>query len=261
MFLFGSAAATQTPQFVPNAEARGWISESLAQLYQRLHPSPHAFVGGDVPTPRDIDGLFELLCGLQREVDQADVEFSLQEGGAEGPPLPAGFAPLGDAKGHLLHTFAKAGEYVLVYLPQLFRVPELALASVARELGRIAIDRVGGLPEPVDDHDREGFVELAAVTLGMGVWVANGAYVFEQKCCGGGCGVDLGSVRAGLSMPEACFAVALDGRARDRSRRTMMRGLSPTQAAAFKSSWKWIGREGSQMRALVSSASTGAIAD
>lgn len=251
MFLFGSAAATHTPQFVPNPEARTWIAESLVGLYRSLlPPSPRLLDVSPSLAPRDIDGLFDLICDVQRDVGQADVEFSLQEGGAAGDPLPPGFAALGNSQGHLLHTFARAGEYILVYLPQVFRVPELAFASIARELGRIAIHRAQDLDVEVSPEDEEGFVELAGVSLGLGVWVANGAYVFEQKCCGGGCGVDLGSVRAGLSMPEACFALALDGHHRGGSRRAVGRALSPTQTAAFKASWKWVDRQGPDLRAL-----------
>ena len=252
MFLFGSAAATHTPQFVPNPEARTWIAESLVGLYRSIQPTSSSLITATPQlVPRDLDGLFELICTLQEDIGQHDVVFSLQEGGSEGPQLPSGYAPLGDPQGHLLHTFARAGEYVLVYLPQIFRVPELLLAAVARELGRIAIDRCGEVGADVAQEDREGFVELAAVVLGMGVWVANGAYLFEQKCCGGGCGVDLRSVRAGLSMPEASFALAIDGLRRGNTRRGVGKALAATQKAAFKESWKWIERSAPETLALV----------
>src|SRR5690606_28739241 len=85
--------------------------------------------------------------------------------------------------------------------------------------------------------DPEAAAELAGVALGMGLWVAGGAYLFENACCGGGCGVDLRGVRAGLSLPEAAFALALDARRKGLSRWTGARGLDATQKAAFKACW------------------------
>ena len=34
--------------------------------------------------------------------------------------------------------------------------------------------------------------------------------MFENACCCGGCGINLRSVRAGLSLPEVSYALALD---------------------------------------------------
>ena len=129
----------------------------------------------------------------------------------------------------------KGAAGLVVAVPAIFRVTELVLGSVARELGRIAIHRAGG--HRVEPADFEGDAELAAIVLGLGVWVANGAYVYENACCGGGCGLDLKSLRAGLSLPEACFALAVDGHRRGISRRVVAKHLLPTQRAALKRSW------------------------
>ncbi|MEE9382427.1 MAG: hypothetical protein V3V08_03335 [Nannocystaceae bacterium] len=252
MFQLGSDAASSSPQFVPDSDARAWIAEALATWAHSLGAAAATPVR-DVETalvrpsrgsaPSTLDGLFDLICRVQEVVGQRTVEFSLHETGPDAPALPVGFEPLGESVGHFLHTYRRDDEYALLYVPAIFRVPELLLASVARELGRIAVVRAGAWDVLANHGQLEGEIELAAVSLGLGVWVANGAYVFEQKCCGGGCGVDLKGVRTGLSMPEACFAGVLDTMRRGLSRRAFAKHLAPTQKAAFKASWKHVGRE------------------
>ncbi len=111
---------------------------------------------------------------------------------------------------------------------------------MARELGRLGLHRTGGYlvgDQPEDGSEWEAESELSAITLGMGVWVANGAYVFENGCCGGGCGIDLGSLRAGLSVPEVAFALAADAQRKGLGRFGVARHLEPTQKAAFRKNW------------------------
>ncbi|MBX7084222.1 MAG: hypothetical protein K1X88_33755 [Nannocystaceae bacterium] len=229
-------SAAKDVDFVPEEAAREWIAQGLGEHYARLgEPAavPRWFTDSPVGTPRDLDALFELICGVQAEVGQREVEFALVELDASGAgkQLP-GFAPLGDPAGQLLHTFVRGDELAMLVVPQLMRVPALVHASVAREIGRIAVHRAGG--HQVDAEDAEGDAELAAVALGLGIWVANGAYVYENACCGGGCGLDLKSMRAGLSMPESVFALALDGRRKGLSPRLATKHLEATQKAAFK---------------------------
>jgi len=247
MFQLGSEAARKAPKFVPDSEDREWILDTLGEigvrfgevaLRPRLLTSPP---GGLVP--KDLDGLFELICGVQDEVDQGDIEFTLLEV-SERDQLPADFKPLGDPTGQMLHAFARgprdAADYVMLFSPALFRLPQLVYASVARELGRLGLHRTGGYVNG-DDHDAgadwEAESELSAITLGMGVWVTNGAVVFENGCCGGGCGIDLGSLRAGLSVPEVAFALAADAQRKGLGRWGVARHLEPTQKAAFRKNW------------------------
>lgn len=244
MFKFGSEVAKQAPQFVPDEEARSWIEEGLAMHARRLGPPaarPQLIVDpmGRGHIPGDLDGMFELMCGVQEEIGQSDVEFTLLEVGDAPPELPGGFSALGDPTGQMLHGFHREGEYALLLAPAIFRLPELLFASVARELGRIAIHRAGGHDPSVEPGDYEADAELASIALGMGVWVANGAYVFENACCGGGCGIDLRSLRAGLSMPEATYATAIDAQRKGLSRRALAKHLQPTQRAAFKKNWSF----------------------
>ena len=203
---------------------------------------------GSSKTPRELDGLFDMICAVQEVVGQSEVELTLLEVDERGaaPKLPDGYTSLGDSNGKLLHTFRGPDEYLMLFTPALFKARELMLASIARELGRVALDRVD-LPQLHGELDQEFLLqweadaELSAILLGMGIWVVNGAYMFENACCGGGCGVDLRSVRAGLSMPEACYALALDSQRKGIRRRQVVRYLSPTQKAATKKCWGHVG--------------------
>ncbi|HWB79030.1 MAG TPA: hypothetical protein VG755_28915 [Nannocystaceae bacterium] len=234
-------------EFLPSEDARAWLAEGLGELAARLgEPAARPRVLGAPPIekPRDMDAVFELVCGIQAEIGQREVDFALVEldgaGGAE-KHLPPGFAPLGDPAGQLMHTFVRGNELALLVVPALLRVPALVHASVARELGRIAIHRAGG--HTVEPEEMEADAEIAAIALGMGVWVANGAYVYENACCGGGCGLDLKSMRTGLSMPEACFGLALDLQRKGIAPRHAAKHLESTQKAAFKKSASFVGHQ------------------
>lgn len=247
MFQLGSEAARQAPQFVPDGDNRGWILDSLAEFgarYGEISRKPRLLTSPPRGImPRDLDGLFELICGVQEQVEQDDVEFTLLDV-QDQDDLPKDFAPLGDPTGQLLHAFARGprenADYVMLFAPAIFRVPQLVYASVARELGRLGIHRSGGYisgDQPEDPADWEAESELSAISLGMGVWVANGAYVYENACCGGGCGIDLRSLRAGLSVPEVAYALAADCQRKGLGRWGVARHLDPTQKAAFRKNW------------------------
>jgi hypothetical protein len=249
MLSFGSITAS--PEFVPADDAREWIAGGIVDLAAALGPAasrPQLLTDpanlGFRSTPRDLDSLFSMICAVQEVIGQADVELTLLEVDARTPQLPGNYQSLGDGTGKLLHTLRGDDEYLMLFTPAVFKVRELLLASIARELGRIALDRAGLGPDPTDEQALQQWdadAELAAVLLGMGVWVVNGAYVFENACCGGGCGVDLRSVRAGLSMPEACYALALDGQRKGLGRRAVVKHLAPTQKAATKRCWSHVG--------------------
>lgn len=238
MLNFGAVKAID---FLPDEDSRAWLAEALTKLQDHLGAASQTsplLSAPPSPLPRDLDGLFDVMCAVQSGIGQGDVEFTLVE--FEGRPMPPPYRPLGDPQGQLMHTFVGPSDIVVVALPEVFRVSELLLACVARELGRIELHRRGG--SVLREHEREAEAELAATLLGLGVWVANGAYRFENKCCGGGCGINLSQVRAGLSLPEICFALALEGQRRGWPRRTVLRHLAATQKAAAKRSWSVAGQ-------------------
>lgn len=237
MFNFGGTSV----DFLPDDDARAWVADGLAQHRSRLGAiASEPRLLETTSKPRDLDELFDVMCGIQAQVGQSEVEFSLVELGPNEKP-PAEYTAVGNPEGHLMHTLVHDDEYAVIAVPQLFKVPQLLFAAVAREIARIAIHRAGA--PAVDPRDVEGDTELAAVALGMGVWIANGAYIYENACCGGGCGIDLRSVRAGLSMPEACFALAVDSQQKGLSRRVALRHLEPNQKAALKSSWGYVKKQ------------------
>lgn len=247
-----SGLVASAPQFIPNEDSREWIASGVVELAARLGSAASqpriltdgsSFGFGTSRTPRNLDGLFDMICAVQEQVGQSEIELTLLEVDERGatPKLPDGYASLGDSRGKLLHTLRGPDEYLLLFTPAVFKVRELMLASIARELGRIGLDRVGLQPDPERLLEWEADSELAAILLGMGIWVTNGAYLFENACCGGGCGVDLRSLRAGLSLPEACYALALDSQRKGIRRWSVVRHLSPTQKAATKKCWSHLG--------------------
>ncbi|HVI01454.1 MAG TPA: hypothetical protein VM869_22200 [Enhygromyxa sp.] len=253
-----SGLVASAPQFVPNDDSREWIATGVVELAGRLGPAasqPRLLTDGSnlgfgtSRTPRNLDGLFDMICAVQEQVGQAELELTLLEIDDRGaaPKLPDGYVSLGDSRGKLLHTLRGPDEYLLLFTPAVFKVRELMLASIARELGRIGLDRAGALegsevgPDPERLLEWEADSELAAILLGMGIWVANGAYLFENACCGGGCGVDLRSLRTGLSLPEACYALALDSQRKGIRRWSVVRHLAATQKAATKKCWSHLG--------------------
>jgi len=243
MFRFGSSTAKASPEFVPADDARAWIANGLRDVVAALGPvaeAPRRVVVPPTPsTPKDPDALFELICETQSYLDQDDLEFTMLEPARDPQksPLPPGAVPLGDPQGHMIHTFRRGDELMLLVMPPVFRSPELLLGNLARELGRMGLVQ-RGFDSDIGELDAEAAAELAGIALGMGVWLANGAYMFENACCGGGCGIDLSGIQAALSMPEACFALALDGNRKGIGRRHLAKALSPTQKSAFKQNWK-----------------------
>ena len=280
MFSFGTEKTSLAPNFLPDDSSQQWLRDQLVNIRQQLAGNKQA--SGlliDVPSKKispDLDSLFELICGLQQVVGQGSLEFTLIELSSSKPEIPPNFRPLGDPSGQMLHTLVSPSELALVYNPAIFRKQELLFASVARIVGRLALFQVAskGMQEKqrddsltsaenlqkIGETDELARAELAAIVLGIGAWVVNGAYVFENSCCGGGCGIDLSSVRTGLSMPEACFALALDSQFRGLKKRIVARQLAPTQKSAFAAGWKQV--EQSPLVALpVASTSNPAIMD
>lgn len=244
--------AVGAPQFVPNEDSRDWIAASVVALASQLGPACNearlltdgSKLGfGAYKTPRELDSLFDLICATQEVVGQADVELTLLEVDDRATPkLPDGYVTLGDPRGKLLHTLRGPDEYLVLFTAAVFKKRELMFASIARELGRMGLDRAGLEADPEREHEWEAHAEIAAILLGMGVWVANGAYVFENSCCGGGCGLDLRQLRAGLSLPEACYALALDSQRKGLRRWTVARHLAANQKAATKECWRHLNR-------------------
>lgn len=245
MFSLGAGSSQNAPEFVPEPQSRDWLSNALVRVASRLGApaaAPRVVVappGGTLA--RDFDSLFDMICGVQELVGQGSLELTLVElTPGDSPEIPDGFLSLGDPNGQMMNTLVRGNEFAMLYNPVAFKQEQLLQAAIARELGRIALHRNGGHELPAEDQLAEA--ELGAIALGLGIWVTNGAYIFEQACCGGGCGIDLRSLRTGLSMPEASFSTAVDAKRRGLSKRAVAKHLSPTQKTAFKKSWAAISK-------------------
>jgi hypothetical protein len=248
---------------VPSDDDRAWLASSLSEVISHLGPHAGTTRLLSPPTRKvaDFDGLFAMLCEVQAHVGQHDLEFELVDGDAPLPPLSAPLLAIGEPKGHLMHTMRAGTDLVVVASRSLFKVQNLLAAHVAREVGRMSLVQAGafdGAPRGVVRDEPEAASELAAISLGLGAWILNGAAIFENACCGGGCGVNLRSIRAGLSMPEAAFAVALDARRRRLSGWSLSRMLESNQRAAFKQSARVATRSGTTLPALLSGAEASA---
>jgi hypothetical protein len=246
---------------VPNDDDRTWLMKSLVEVVGHL--GPHATSTRLLAPPsrkvQDFDALFAMICEVQANVGQHEVEFELVDGDGPLPPLAAPLVAIGEAKGHLMHTMRAGEELVLVASRTVFKVQNLLAAHVAREVGRMALVQAGAFidtppgPRGVVRDEPEAASELAAISLGLGPWILNGSAIFENACCGGGCGVNLRSIRAGLSMPEAAYAVALDAHRRRLSGWSLSRMLESNQRAAFKQSTRAVSRGGAAVAALEAS--------
>lgn len=243
---------------VPNDDDRTWLMKSLVEVVGHL--GPHASSTRLLAPPsrkvQDFDALFAMICEVQANLGQHEVEFELVDGDGPLPPLSAPLVAIGEAKGHLMHTMRAGHELVLVASRTVFKVQNLLAAHVAREVGRMALVQAGAFvdtPSGVVRDEPEAASELAAISLGLGPWILNGSAIFENACCGGGCGVNLRSIRAGLSMPEAAYAVALDAHRRRLSGWSLSRMLESNQRAAFKQSTRVVSRGGGAVAALAAS--------
>ena len=190
MFSFG-ASASNAPEFVPDAASRDWVSTSLMRVAAKLGApaaAPRVVVSppGNI-VARSFDSLFDMICAVQELVGQGSVELTLVEvRPGDAPEIPDGFQMLGDPNGQMMSTLVRGDEYAMLYNPVAFKEENLLRAAVAREIGRIAIHRNGGHDLDLKPEDYIADAELAAIALGLGVWIANGAYIYESSCCGGG---------------------------------------------------------------------------
>ena len=257
MFGLFSQQGSSSPEFVPPQDSRDWLVDVMQDIVNVL---PHAATSGKWFHPPQqpivgLDPLFDLFCAVQAEIGQGEVDLTLVEADDSTRSLPAGFRPLSDGAGLLFQTLTNDEKFVVLYSPLIFRKQPILLAHAAREIGRISLYLAQKLQpthrlwQELPEH-AHSYSELAAILNGLGVWVVNGSYVFENKCCGVGCGINLSGLKAGLSLPEACFALGLEAARRGVSRREMGRHLDATQKAAFSASYRQLHQANNRALAL-----------
>src|SRR5690606_42128022 len=99
--MLGSSSAVSV-ELLPAEDTRAWVTDGLRDHMTRLGAparQPRVITKTAVDHPRDLDDLFELVCGVQAEVGQADVEITLIELDPDDPPAVHGYVPLGDPTG------------------------------------------------------------------------------------------------------------------------------------------------------------------
>lgn len=261
MFSLG-ALSSPRPEFLPDEQSQAWLLEEFLSVIACT--APHSdptrpWVHIPKHVPQDLDGFFEFICALQAQVGQESLDLTVLPITDQSPEIPKDYLALSSSEGQLMQTLFGRGEYVLCFTSALFKKTELLLASIARELGRIALHQE--LRHSTNSLAKEGCessedplsatrAELAAFALGTGPFIVNGSYIFENSCCGGGCGINLGSLKTGLSMPEAAFMLAIDTIRRGQKKRSLARHLAPNQKAAFLDNYKSIEKRGLGSREL-----------
>lgn len=264
MFSLGSLGDT-SPKFLPDDTSQAWLLRQFLSVIESTAPhSSPARPWIHVPSfiPQDLDGFFDFICALQAQVGQDHLDLTVLPVSDQSPDIPSDYRALSSGQGQLMQTLFGRGEYVLCFSATLFKKTELLLASIARELGRIGLHqrlRADGtrnalVAQDTTDPEQEPLsntrAELAAFALGTGLFVTNGSYIFENGCCGGGCGINLKNLKTGLSMPEAAFILAVDAIRRQEKPRAISRQLAPTQKAAFKDNYKALSKRGANPQTL-----------
>lgn len=261
MFSLGSFGDT-SPKFLPDDSSQRWLLGQFLSVIESTapHSSPtRPWVHVPSFVPQDLDGFFDFICALQAQVGQDHLDLTVLPISDKSPDIPSDYRALSSGQGQLMQTLFGRGEYVLCLSTALFKKTELLLASIARELGRIGLhqhlkasgDLVTQTDAALDEHPLSCTrAELAAFALGTGLFITNGSYIFENGCCGGGCGINLKSLKTGLSMPEAAFILAADAIRRQEKPRALSRQLAPTQKAAFKDNFKALTRRGASPQTL-----------
>lgn len=117
----------------------------------------------------------QIYCGLQH----APVRLAADTGAA----------PHVGAFGHSMSARSQAAGYFSVnpeermleirYAPRLLAEPLNLIATFAHELGHCLLTLNGENP-PCDEDEHEFLTDLAAIYLGFGVFLANGAFQFQQ---------------------------------------------------------------------------------
>ena len=114
------------------------------------------------------------------------------------------------------------------------RKPETLTAYLATALARIHIEETGGFDESWPENEWRSTCELAAITLGFGVLLANASYMFSKGC--GGVHVDRATA---LQVTEIALGLAIFV-AHHEITSSFTNTLDPTQRAAMSEAKLWV---------------------
>jgi hypothetical protein len=124
-------------------------------------------------TASDLFNAVKEIAGL------ADWHVILEKGEAREAQSSPSLVEGAFSENYALGTFSVEGNTpVIRYNPSLLKNPDALIATFAHELAHLLIDGIGNPPGGHDLHEHA--TDCAAVYLGFGIFLANGARNFEQ---------------------------------------------------------------------------------
>jgi len=183
--LFGARRPLGRDEFEWQMAAWQWLAEQFGGM-EALAASPLVLPTTDwFPHSelRGFDRALELFDQVRRPVGMADWPCTLEAGHSDRPTALGGTLHLDHGRRHApagtfqLHR-ARASA-IITYDPKLLKDPPALIATYAHELAhyRLASART---PPPGGEDLHEPATDLAAVAMGFGVFLANGAKNFRQ---------------------------------------------------------------------------------
>lgn len=124
------------------------------------------------------------------------------------------------------------------------RTPVTMTAYLATALARVHIEENGGL-DAWPESEWRATCELAAISLGFGVLLANASYMFSKGC--GGVHVDHATT---LQVTEVAVALAMFVAQQEHAGRQFVSAMDPTQRAAWGEAKMWVDSNAKIIRRL-----------
>lgn len=161
--------------------AAWWLSQLGPAAEELALPTPEHF------TSRDPQRVFERVREIADMLDGWAFDLVDESGAVMSDPLafmprPAGPATVlaNEGDGEL----PEGGPFPVSYTRELAAQPALLIASFARDLSHYLL-YTANEDLPVEEEHRQVVVEVGAVMMGFGVFLANGALTFQQVDSGG----------------------------------------------------------------------------
>lgn len=244
---------------LPGEESIRWLVRRYASLLANKD-DPNAKHPVVLPNgeyfPDDFDGdagsVNLLFWRLQEHSGMTDLDVELRFVD-DGAAMPSGGGCSGGSCS--THAGSKGPPPVppIARLPDAYRVdvllsqassPVAMTAYLATALGRVHIQQTCKLEDWPEDEWR-ATCELAAVSLGFGVLLANASYMFSKGCGG----VHVNRVTA-LQVTELALALGLFVGHQEHVGRQFVSSLDPTQRAAWGEAKLWIDSNAKLIRRL-----------
>ena len=133
-------------------------------------------------------------------------------------------------------TIAQGDPFPIPYDPAQLDDPVDLVATIARGMSHYMVTSAA-TPYPGEEEDREYFVDLGAVLLGFGVFLANTAFQFHQTSDGLMAGWGF-SRRGALSELDLSYALALAATLADTPDKAIVKALTRNPRSFYKTARK-----------------------